>query len=98
MAIRLHDTALHWKLLLNPQIALPEAYMFGTLTIEKGTLDDFLLLLANNNQEFRNFFMSNLQTRLRYGLRKLWQDNSPDKARHNVHPASERIARTGAAK
>ena len=33
-AIRLHDPALHWKLVVRPRLSLPEAFMDGSLTIE----------------------------------------------------------------
>jgi cyclopropane-fatty-acyl-phospholipid synthase len=46
VAIRLHDPALHWKLLVRPRLYLPEAFMDGTLTIEQGSLYDLLDLLA----------------------------------------------------
>src|SRR5258706_75750 len=38
VSIRLHDAALHRRLLLQPKLAFGEAYMEGTLTIEDGTL------------------------------------------------------------
>src|SRR5438132_97413 len=47
--IRLHDRALHWKCLLNPRLYVPEAYMNGSLTIEEGSLYDFLDVLTTND-------------------------------------------------
>lgn len=49
ITIRLHDPALTWKLLLNPKLAIGEAYMDGTLTVEDGSLHDFLKFLTINN-------------------------------------------------
>ncbi len=46
--IRLHDKALHHRLLRNPFLFVGEAYMEGTLTIERGTLRDFLVLVGEN--------------------------------------------------
>ncbi|MCW2241674.1 SAM-dependent methyltransferase [Azospirillum canadense] len=46
--IRLHDEALHRRLFLNPQLAVGEAYMDGTLTVEEGSLYDFLALAMSN--------------------------------------------------
>src|SRR5215211_3874363 len=37
-SVRLHDPALHWKLLANPRVGIAEAYMEGRLTIEEGSL------------------------------------------------------------
>jgi cyclopropane-fatty-acyl-phospholipid synthase len=48
-AVRLHDRALHRKLLLNPRLYVGEAYMDGGLTIEQGSLYDLLDLLARND-------------------------------------------------
>jgi cyclopropane-fatty-acyl-phospholipid synthase len=48
VAIRLHDPALQRKILLNPTMTVGEAYMDGTLTIEEGTLYDFLDICTLN--------------------------------------------------
>jgi cyclopropane-fatty-acyl-phospholipid synthase len=42
VTVRVHDAALHWKIPINPTLNAGEAYMDGTLTIEEGTLADFL--------------------------------------------------------
>jgi cyclopropane-fatty-acyl-phospholipid synthase len=38
VTVRLHDKSLHWKLIVNPRLNVPEAYMDGTLTIEDGDI------------------------------------------------------------
>ena len=48
VTIRLHDRRLHWRLPLNPRLAVGEAYMDGTLTVEGGTIYDFLDLIGLN--------------------------------------------------
>ncbi len=48
VAVRLHDPALDWKLVLNPEINVPEAYMDGTLTIEQGSIYDLIALAMQN--------------------------------------------------
>ncbi len=48
VAIKLHDPALAWKLFLKPELASGEAYMDGTLTIERGTLREFFDLITGN--------------------------------------------------
>jgi len=51
VTVRLHDRRLHWRLLLHPDLAVGEAYMDGTLTVEDGgTLYDFLDLVGRNYQ------------------------------------------------
>ncbi len=46
VTIRLHDRALHRKLLLNPKLHFGQAYMEGTLTIEDGSLYDLIDVLC----------------------------------------------------
>jgi cyclopropane-fatty-acyl-phospholipid synthase len=46
--VKLHDPALYTSLFLKPEMAAGEAYMDGTLTIEKGTLRDFVTFFALN--------------------------------------------------
>lgn len=48
IVIKLHDKSLNWKLAINPDLHLGEAYMDGTLTVEAGSLYDFLDLLSRN--------------------------------------------------
>ncbi|MGE0736493.1 MAG: class I SAM-dependent methyltransferase [Alphaproteobacteria bacterium] len=46
--IKLHDKKLHRTLLTNAKLALGEAYMDGTLTVEEGTLYDLLDVFGIN--------------------------------------------------
>ncbi len=46
--IRLHDRAIEWRLLLDAELALGEAWMDGRLTVEEGTLYDFLEVAMSN--------------------------------------------------
>jgi hypothetical protein len=48
VTIRLHDRALHIRLPLNPRLAIGEGYMDGTLTVEGGSIYDFLDLVGLN--------------------------------------------------
>ena len=48
LTVRLHDRALHWKLFFSPELHAGEAYMDGTLTVEDGSLYDFLELITMN--------------------------------------------------
>jgi cyclopropane-fatty-acyl-phospholipid synthase len=47
--IRLHDPWLVWRMLRDPTLAVGEAYMDGTLTVEEGDILDFLNLVAINS-------------------------------------------------
>ncbi len=46
--VRIHDHATQRRLVLNPSLAAGEAYMDGTLTVEDGTLYDFLNICTAN--------------------------------------------------
>lgn len=46
VTLRFKDPSLSRRLVLNPSLAFGEAYMDGRLTIERGTLRDFLLLAS----------------------------------------------------
>ncbi len=48
LVIRLHDKRLHHRLFFQPQLATGEAYMNGTLTIENGSIYDFVELIGRN--------------------------------------------------
>jgi len=81
--IRLHDRALHWKLLLKPRLFVGEAYMDGTLTVEDGSsLYDFIDVLVSNDQPGTPI----LRLGLRAGMlaRRLHQYNPVPRARRNV--------------
>ncbi len=82
--IRLHDEALHRRLALNPYLYLGEAYMDGTLTIEQGSLYEFMDICAVNSLHVEG---SPLGRALRAGqslLRHLHQYNPIRRAQANV--------------
>ena len=46
--IRILNKNLNWKLLIDPEIEFPEAYMKGDIAIENSTLKDFLMEFVKN--------------------------------------------------
>lgn len=52
VTIKLHDKKLHRKLAYQPSLAVGEAYVDGTLTIEEGTLRDFLYIALKSDMTF----------------------------------------------
>ena len=48
VTIRLHDRRLHWRLPFNPRLAVGEAYVDGSLTVEGCTIYHFLDLMGLN--------------------------------------------------
>ena len=53
VAVRLHDASVGRALIRNPAVAVGEAYMDGRLTVEQGTLFDFLTILVVSHREVR---------------------------------------------
>ncbi len=82
--VRLHDRALHWKLLLKPRLFVPEAYMDGTLTIEDGSLYDFIDILVANDASQPNALLLWLGQAAGRLVRRLHQYNRAPRARRNV--------------
>ena len=48
LTLKILNKKLNWKLLINPELSFPEAYMNGEIKIENGSLYDFLNLTFEN--------------------------------------------------
>jgi cyclopropane-fatty-acyl-phospholipid synthase len=84
VTIRLHDRRLDRRLLFQPELALGEAYMDGTLTIEEGSLYDLLNMCTVNIEALTRHPAQRLRQRLDQ-LGKSWQQYNPAaKARDNA--------------
>ena len=82
--VRILNKNLHYKLLFHPDLYFGEAYTDGEITIENGTLTDFLdLSLMNFGRGDLNFF-SYLINRLRGSYRYLTNFNFIKKSKMNV--------------
>ena len=84
VTVRLHDPALHRKLVRNPRLNVPEAYMNGTLTIEQGGLYELFELLARNEQLLADDRRWTFLNRLARLPRRLQQHNPISRSRRNV--------------
>lgn len=82
--VKLHDPELYTALVWNPDLRAGEAYMDGTLTIEEGTLRDFLTLFAVNRGVSRKLPIQKPLRRIAKRLKALLQRNTPMTARRNV--------------
>jgi cyclopropane-fatty-acyl-phospholipid synthase len=82
--VRLHDRSLHRSLVTNPWLRVGEAYMDGTLTIEDGTLGDFIAILCQNASAAENMMLFRLSRWLDYRTRWLQQYNPVGRAQQNV--------------
>lgn len=54
VTIKLHDSQTEWDFLKNPKLALGELFTDERLTVEEGTLFDFLTLCANNRGSLKH--------------------------------------------
>jgi cyclopropane-fatty-acyl-phospholipid synthase len=85
ITIRLHDKSVEWSLFANPRLKVGEAYMDGRLTVENGTIYDFLDFCALNLQATNGYEKIDPL----YGVEKLFrglqQINPVGKAQENVH-------------
>lgn len=84
VAIRLHDPALHRKLYTDPDLHVGEAYMDGLLTIEEGSLSDFVEIAARNLQYLPADPIYAVHERFATLLRGWQQQNSERQARKNA--------------
>ena len=82
--IRLHDKSLHRRLAINPYLYIGEAFMEGTLTIEQGSLYDFLDICAANEWRVSSHPLSRAVAAFERLLRRLHQYNPAPRARANV--------------
>jgi cyclopropane-fatty-acyl-phospholipid synthase len=84
VTIRLHDRRLHTLLFLRPRMMLGEAFMDGTLTVEDGTIYDFLMLAMANIETAPPSLLSPLWNGVSWAIRHLHQYNPISRSRHNV--------------
>src|SRR5256885_6457042 len=83
-SVRLHDPSLRWKFLLSPRFYVPDAYMSGGLTIEEGSLYDFLDILPLNEEGSPGGRLMRLGDIAGRVLRYIHQYNPVHRARRNV--------------
>jgi len=83
-AIKLHRRSLEWTLALQPELKVAEAYMDGGLTIEEGSLRDFLHVIFLNMPRLQHHPLVRWLDRLVYDTRRLKQYNPLKIARRNV--------------
>jgi len=87
--VTLHDPSLTRKIMVNPDMAVGEAYMNGNLTVKDDDLYGFLALavrnMGRNGERFNN--PTNLQKIMQFArkaLRKISQHNPIGRAQENV--------------
>ena len=84
VTVRFHARSLSRKLLINPDLALGEAYMDGTMTVDEDDLYRLIELLMINLAHQRDVWHYRWLARLRQLYRGLAQFNPTERARRNV--------------
>jgi cyclopropane-fatty-acyl-phospholipid synthase len=84
ITVRLTEADLPKRLVLNPDLALGEAYMDGTLTIDGDDLHGFLGLLMRNADTGRLVWWRKVLERLAYMLRGFQMWNPMGRSKDNV--------------
>jgi cyclopropane-fatty-acyl-phospholipid synthase len=84
VTIKLHDPALYRSLFFHPELRAGEAYMDGTLTVENGTIRDFLTFVMINRRGMRTHPVQKVLNAGLKRIRKLHQRNDPKAARAHV--------------
>jgi cyclopropane-fatty-acyl-phospholipid synthase len=81
---RMHERSLPLRIFFNPELAVGEAYVDGSLTFEDGSLYDFLHLFSVNRQALGAYPLQTFLRGLSRKLRSLHQYNPISRARRNV--------------
>ncbi|MET0546144.1 MAG: cyclopropane-fatty-acyl-phospholipid synthase family protein [Caulobacterales bacterium] len=84
VTIRLKDEKLQQQLFFNPELHAGEAYMDGRLTVEQGTIRDFLVLFAQNSANLRGHPLQKALRTASKKVKKLKGFNSEKASRENV--------------
>ncbi|MBI3672505.1 MAG: class I SAM-dependent methyltransferase, partial [Rhizobiales bacterium] len=85
VAIRISSETAARRIAVDPDLALGEAYMDGTLTIESGGVYDLLALLLQNAGRVEDYpRIARWMYALRVAAKRLHQHNTVGKAKANV--------------
>jgi cyclopropane-fatty-acyl-phospholipid synthase len=84
VAVRFTSKASQWKVLLDPELQVGEAYMNGTLVVERGSIADFLALALSQDKSGKPPRWARLPWLIRYLGRRLAQFNPRTRSRKNV--------------
>lgn len=82
VSVRFTTRGAEWRILLDPELGLGEAYMDGTFVVEEGTIADVLAVALGQNTELPHW--ARPQFLIRYFLRRLAQFNPRKRSRRNV--------------
>ncbi len=84
LIMKLSKKDLNWKLVLNPDLNFPEAYMRGEITFENGSLLDFLNMTFENIGRDEINIYGNIIKRILHTWRFLTNYNLPTKSKKDI--------------
>ncbi len=84
ITVKLLKENLKWKLILDPELEFPEAYMRNEILIQNGSLEEFLMSLIENLGREEITTASYLSKKIYEAVRYISNFNLPGKARKNV--------------
>lgn len=84
VAVRISDWRTVRRIALNPDLAFGEAFMDGTLKIERGEVFDLLELCLMNLASHKGNWMQRMRRKIRHLTRRVAQHNPVPVARANV--------------
>ena len=84
ITVKLLKKNLNWKLLVDPELEFPEAYMRNDIVIENATLKEFLMDLIKNLGRGEVSTASAITKRIYQLCRHLTNFNFPGKSRKNI--------------
>ena len=84
ITLKLLKENLKWKLILDPELEFPEAYMRNEILIQNGSLEEFLMSLVENLGREEITSASYLSKKIYQAVRFISNFNLPGKARKNV--------------
>lgn len=84
VVIRLRDPATERALLLDPALAIAEAFMDGRLEMVSGSIYDFLEIVMRDTQHGTGSWIMRFHDSVRYAMRRLQQFNPAGRSGRNV--------------
>ena len=84
ITVKLLKDSLNWKLLLDPELEFPEAYMRNEIQIENSSMKDFLMELIKNLGRSEISSTSLITKKIYQTWRTITNFNLPGKSRKNV--------------
>ena len=84
VTLRLLNKNLNWKLILNPDLNFPEAYMRGEIEFENGTLLDFLNMTFENIGRDEINIYGSMSKKILHAWRFVTNYNLPAKSKKDI--------------